>query len=152
VNPGRLAAAAGLAAGAVLLSGCVAPASSTTDYEADAAMSAEGAVSAARTAVLATQAYANGKLPANYLEPTLVDAEDTLDSIQSTFTSIQPPHSAAADELRADLQPLLDDAGSAVTEMRIAIRRDRTDALVAASGDLATAAEELDAFAQEHAP
>jgi hypothetical protein len=147
---GRLAVAAGVAAG--LLSGCVGPAPSTSDYEAKAAMTAEAAVSASRTAVLATQTYVHGKLLANYLESTVVDSENTLDSIQSTFTSIQPPATAAADDLRAELQPLLDDAGSAVTEIRIAIRRDRTDDLVAGSDDLATAADKLDAFAREHAP
>jgi hypothetical protein len=147
-----LAATAGVAAALLFTAGCVAPASSTTDYEADAAMSAEAAVSAARTAVLATQTYAKGDLPTKYLEPTLVDAEDNLDSIQSTFTSIQPPDTAAADDLRTALQPLLDDAGSAVTEMRIAIRRDSTAALLAATDELATAADKLDAFAEEHAP
>jgi hypothetical protein len=149
---GRLTAAAGVLSGAVLLAGCVAPAGTTSDYQSDAAMSAEDAVSATRTAVLATHAYTSGKLPANYLEPTLVDAEDSLDSIRSTFTSIQPPPTPAADDLRAALQPLLDAAGSAVTEMRIAVRRDRTDALTTAADDLATAADRLDQFAREHGP
>jgi hypothetical protein len=138
------------AAGIGLLSACVTPAPTTADYEGKAVMTAEAAVSAARTAVTAARAYADGKLPATYLEPMLVDAEDTLDSVQSTFTSIQPPATAAADHLRGTLEPLLDDAGSAATAMRIAARRESTTALTAAAGDLAAAADDLDAFAREH--
>jgi hypothetical protein len=149
----RSALAAGIAAVAVaVLAGCVTPAPTTSAYEAKAAMTAGAAVSAARTAVLAAQAYADGQLPATYLEPTLVDAEDALDSISSTFTSIQPPPTPAADDLRGQLQPLLDDASSAVTDMRIAARRDRAAELSAAADQLAAAADDLDAFAAEHGP
>jgi hypothetical protein len=149
----RRASLAALTAVAIgVLSGCVTPAPTTSAYESKAAMTAEAAVSAARTALLATQAYADGKLQATYLEPTLVDAEDTIGAVSSTFTSIQPPATAAADDLRGQLQPLLDDASSAITEMRIAARRGSTAALTAAAGELATAADDLDAFAAEHGP
>ena len=152
MSQARGAAAAIATAGILLLGGCVAPASTTADYEADAAMTAQDAVSAARTAVLAAQTYAEGDLPATYLEPTLVDAESALGAVQHSFDSIQPPATAAADDLRAELDPLLDDAGAAATAMRIAARRDRTDALTAAAEQLAATADELDAFAEEHAP
>ena len=146
------AARAVLAGCVALLSGCVAPAPTTADYAQKAAMTAEDAVSAARTAVVAARAYADDKLPATYLEPMLVDAEQVVGSVQSTFVSIQPPATASADDLRAALEPLLEDAGSALTEMRIAARRDSTEALTAAADDLAAAADDLDAFAREHAP
>ena len=90
-----------MAAAIAVLAGCVTPAPTTSAYESKAAMSAQDAVSAARTAQLATQAYADGKLPATYLEPTLVDVEKTLGSISATFTSIQPPDTTAADDLDA---------------------------------------------------
>jgi hypothetical protein len=149
----RTALAAGVAAIAIgVLSGCVTPAPKTADYEAKAAMSAQAAVSAARTAVVAARAYTEGKLQTSYLESTVVDAENTLGAIETTFTSIEPPPSAAADRLRGTLDPLLQDAGSAASDLRIAVRRNSTAALSASADDLAEAADKLDAFAQDHAP
>ena len=52
----------------------------------------------------------------------------------------------------ATLDPLLQDAGSAATEMRIAARRGRDADLAAATDDLTEAADHLDSFAQEHGP
>jgi histidinol-phosphate/aromatic aminotransferase/cobyric acid decarboxylase-like protein len=145
--------AAGVMAVAIgLLSGCVTPAPTTADYEAKAAMSAQAAVSAARTAIVAARAYTDGKLQTTYLETTVVDAEDTLGAVQTTFTTIQPPPSAAADRLRDALEPLLQDAGSAATDLRIAVRRNDRKALSSSVDDLATAADKLDTFAQEHRP
>ena len=139
-------------AAAAVLSGCVAPAPTTDAYESKAAMTAQAALSAARTAVLATRAHADEQLPAPYLESTLVDAEKAIGSVQATFTSIEPPATDAADRLRSTLDPLLGDAASAVTDMRIAVRRDRPTALSTAAADLAHAADELERFSQEHGP
>jgi hypothetical protein len=149
----RTALAAGVTAVAIgVLTGCVTPAPKTVDYEAKAAMSAQAAVSAARTAIVAARAYAQGKLQTAYLESTVVDAENTLGAIQTTFTSIQPPPSAAADRLRDALDPLLQDAGSAATDLRIAIRRNDPAGLSSSTDDLAKTADKLDTFAQEHQP
>jgi hypothetical protein len=152
VNRPGPAAIAWLGAAVFLLSGCVTPARTSSTYEQKAAMTAEAAVSAARTAVLAAETYAEDKLPTRYLEPVLVESEETLGEVESTFDSIQPPGVGNADEVRAELDPLLQKASSAATEMRIAARRHRSDDLAAAADDLAKAADELDAFAQEHAP
>jgi hypothetical protein len=135
---------------AVALSGCVAPAPDDAAYESKAAQTAQAALSSARTALLSTRTHLEDRLPAAYLEPVLVDAEETLGSIRTTFDSVQPPATSAADDLRATLDPLLESAGSDVTELRIAARRDRSDALGPAADDLSGVADELEAFAEEH--
>jgi hypothetical protein len=146
--PARLALA--LAGWTVVLAGCVAPAFTTSAYESKAGMTAEAAVSAARTALISQDAYLRGRLPTGYLETVLIDAEQTLGSVQDTFDSVQPPDTAAADALRDALVPLLDEANSAVIDLRIAARRDRPADLAAAAGELAAAADDLEAFAREH--
>jgi hypothetical protein len=37
----------------------------------------------------------------------VVDAEDTLGSVRTTFDSVQPPDTSAADDLRSTLDPQL---------------------------------------------
>jgi hypothetical protein len=112
----------GIALGALALSGCVAPAPDDAAYEAKAALTAQAALSAARTALLSTRTYADDRLPGTYLEPVLVDAEQALGSVRATFDSVQPPPTSAADGLRATLDPLLESAASDVTDLRIAAR------------------------------
>jgi hypothetical protein len=137
---------------ALLLTGCVTPAPTTSAYEGKAASTAQAAVSAVRTALLAEDAYARGKLTAAYLESTLVDAEESLGSVQTTFDSVQPPDTRAADDLRGTLDPLLEDAGSGLADLRIAARRDDAAALTSTAAHLTGVADKLDAFAQEHQP
>jgi len=140
----------GIALGTLVLSGCVAPAPDDASYESKAATSAQAALSAARTAVLSTRTYADDRLPGTYLEPVLEDAEQTLGSVRATFDSVQPPATQGADDLRAALDPLLESAASDVTDLRIAVRRDRTGDLVSTADDLSTLADRLEAFGQEH--
>jgi hypothetical protein len=142
--------ALGVALLGLSLAGCVAPAPNDPAYESKAAMTAQAAVSASRTALLTTRAYLHDRLPGSYLEPVLVDSEQALDSVRSTFDSVQPPASGAADSLRSTLDPLLESAGSAVTELRIAARRGRARDLSATAADLTGLADRLDAFAREH--
>jgi hypothetical protein len=143
----RLAA---LAVCALATAGCVAPAPDTSAYESKAAMTAETAVSATRTALMASDTYRRDRLAATYLEPVLVDAEQALGSAQTTFDSVQPPPTEDADALRSTLDPLLEAAGSALTDLRIAARRDRSGDLTTAAAELADAADRLDSFAEEH--
>jgi hypothetical protein len=139
------------AAACLLLAGCVTPAPTTSAYEYKAGMTAEAAVSEVRTALVATDTYVAGRLTAAYLETLLVEAEESLGSVRSTFDSVQPPATPDADALRDALDPLLEDAGSGVTELRIAARRDRQDDLRTTAGDLSGVADELEAFGKQHA-
>ena len=145
-------AGAVLAAAAVaLLSGCVAPAPTTAAYESKAAMTAQAAVSEVRTALLAEDACARNRMTAAYLETVLVDAEESLGSVQHTFDSVQPPDTMAADDLRSTLDPLLADATSGLTDLRIAARRDDTGELESIAGELSGVADQLEAFGKQHA-
>lgn len=134
----------------VALSGCVAPAPDDAAYESKAASTAQAALSEARTALLGVRTRADDRLPSTYLEPVLVDAEQALGEIRTTFDSVQPPPTRAADKLRGTLDPLLESAASDATELRIAARRERPGALGTAADDLAGIADELERFAQEH--
>jgi hypothetical protein len=145
-----LARLVGPAACALIVAGCVAPAPDTSAYESKAAMTASAAVSAARTALMATDAYDADRLGASYLEPVLVDAEQTLSSVQASFDSVQPPATDDADALRSTLDPLLTAAGSALTDLRIAARRSRPSDMSTAADDLRGAADQMDGFAEEH--
>jgi hypothetical protein len=140
-----------VAAAGLLLGGCVTPAPTTGAYEAKAGMTADAAVSEVRTALLATDAYLQGRMGAAYLETLLVDADESLGSVHDTFDSVQPPATPDADALRDTLDPLLEEAGSGVTDLRIAARRDRDDELRATAADLTGVADELDAFGKRHA-
>jgi hypothetical protein len=149
----RRAARLGLAGAAVamLLSGCVTPAPSTSAYESKAGMTAEAADSAASTALVATRAYLHRRMGSAYLETLLVDAEESLTSVHDTFDSVQPPATEAADALRGTLDPLLENAGSALTDLRIAGRRNSSHDLRTAAGALSSVAARLDAFGKQHA-
>lgn len=140
----------GIAVCTLALAGCVAPAPDDAAYESKAAGTAQAALSEARTALIAAHTSADDRLPGTYLEPVLVDAEQALGSVQTTFDSVQPPPTSAADDLRAALDPLLQSAASDVTELRIAARRERTDALRSTSSHLSGVADRLERFAQEH--
>ena len=147
----RQALAPGLVAAALLLSGCVTPAPDTSAYESKAGMTAEAADSAAATALVATRAYLHGRMGSAYLETVLVDAEESLGSVHDTFDSVQPPAAEAADVLRSTLDPLLEKAGSALTDLRIAARRNSSPDLRTAVGALSPVADRLEAFGKQHA-
>jgi hypothetical protein len=141
-----------VAAGAVaLVTGCVAPAPTTADYESKAAMTADAAVSELRTALLAQDAWARNRMTAAYLETVLVDADESLGSVTTTFDSVQPPDTTEADDLRATLDPLLEEAGSGLTDLRIAARRDDTAELESIADDLSDVTDQLETFGKQHA-
>src|SRR5215203_3502690 len=75
----------------VALAGCVGPARTPTAYEAKAGQAAAEALSQVRTALLAVDAGAGGRLPSAYEETVLVDAEAGIGSVRTSFDSIQPP-------------------------------------------------------------
>jgi len=140
----------GVLLGTLAVSGCVAPAHDDAAYESKAVLTAQAALSASRTALLGARTYAEQRMPGGYLEPVLVDAEQQLGSVQTSFDSVQPPATTPADDLRTTLDPLLESAASDVTELRIAARRHRDDDLRRAAADLGPVADQLEAFAGKH--
>jgi hypothetical protein len=129
---------------------CVSPAGTTEVYEAKAALTAKDALSSARTADLAVQSFAHGKLTEAVLEVLLQESETAVGSVTSTFDSVQPPPTTAADALRDILDALLARADSEVRELRIAARRGQRGELSQQAGALSVTADRLERFAQEH--
>jgi hypothetical protein len=130
--------------------GCVAPAPTTSAYEAKATQAAKAAVSAARTALIAEDAWAHTRMLSPYLETTVVNSEQALGGVRTSFDSVQPPATDSADALREALDPLLEQADSALSDLRIAVRRDDPGAMASAADDLSAVADRLAAFTQEH--
>ena len=114
---------------AVLLSGaCVGPSRSDADFRLKAGNTAKAVRSALETALLAADGAGDGKLTSNYVSVILGEAEQDASAAQATFDSYQPP-SAAADQLRSDVDDLLSDAIDGLAALRITARRGQLDRL-----------------------
>lgn len=113
-----------------LLGGCVGPARTSDDYTRKASTSLHDTRSAVETARLGVDAAAGDRATGPYLSVLFADAEEQASSVQSTFDSIQPPD-RDADRLRDDVDDLLSEAVSALSDLRIAARRGDTPALTA---------------------
>jgi len=119
-------------AGLVLLaalSGCIGPARTTDDYRRKASTSLQDTGSAVESARLAVDAAARDRATGPYLAVLLGKAEEQATSVQSTFDSVQPPDHGA-DRLRHEVDGLLGEAVSVLADLRIAARRDDSDAII----------------------
>jgi hypothetical protein len=140
---------AAAAAGLLLSVACVAPAPSFTAYEGKAGASAASALSAVRTAALTAGQLVRRRTFEPYGAIVLQQAESDASSVQSQFSSIQPPD-PPADQLRTQLVPLLTRASGVLAELRIAARRGDRRALAARSAVLSDIAVRLERFAEAH--
>ena len=109
-----------------LSGGCVShpvgPARTYSSYEAKARTTASSARSSVATARLLAETASEGKTFGGYASASASESEDALSATIGTFDSIQPPNSRSQ-ELRDDLDSLLQDALTHVTDVRIAARR-----------------------------
>src|SRR4051794_10767969 len=108
------------------------------DFARKAGTTAKSARASIETAQLAAEAASKGKAFGNYLTVVLSEAEDDTAGVHTTFDKIQPPN-ASADQQRDDLDDLLDEAESTLSDLRIAARRghlDRLADIAAPLGDL----------------
>lgn len=133
----------------VFMQGCVAPAFNASQYEAKVAKTAEEAASALETASLALSDAVRHRLYHVPIEVSLSDAEDILGAIEGTFASVQPP-GEAVDPLRQELLSLLDDAGSALEESRIAFRRGAKASALQALRDAKPVVDRLRSIAERY--
>lgn len=106
---------------AATLAGCVSPATGPSSYEGKGANSAAAALSEVATAALVVDQVLHGRLPQAYADETVSANEDALDSIEGSFGTVQPP--PESDRVREEVSELLAEAGSAVADARIAVRR-----------------------------
>jgi hypothetical protein len=125
----------------------VGPARTFDDYEDKARDTAETTLGSVQTVRLAIDEV-DGLLP-TYASALLSDAEGDAGGAQTTFEGIQPP-GAAADRLREELTPLLDDATGLLADARITARRADLGRLEDLATPLQRVAGRLDHYSQQH--
>jgi hypothetical protein len=133
----------------VLPGACTGPVRSYAVYESKAGRTAKVVASAVQTARLATDAAAGGKAYGRYLTQVLAEAEEDAGAAQGTFDGIQPPD-RHADQLRASLDELLDEATSTLADLRVAARRGHLDQLRGLAAPLPKLSAQLAGFAEAH--
>jgi len=135
---------------ALVLSGCVGPATTTAAYRGKVVHATDAALSEVRTVALAGRALLHGRMFQPYAEVMISGAEDALSSVQSQFDSIQPPDDKISDKLRSALDTLLTSGLGEVSDIRIAVRRDHPSQLPTLVTALDRVADKLQAFSAEH--
>jgi hypothetical protein len=137
--------------GLVLLAAtaCVAPARTYDAYEGKAADTADSALSAVQTGRLAAATAGEDHSFATTLSVVLEDAESDASGARGTFESIQPPD-ARSDELRTQLDAILDRAVDDLSRLRISVRRGEISALPRLAQPLVEVAHDLQAFSNAH--
>ena len=127
----------------------IGPARTFGKYEGKAVTTAESALSAVETVRLAAEAASGGRAFGPYVSVLISEQEETLDGLQGTFRSIQPP-SEQADDLRRELDGMLGDALDHVIDVRVAARRGELATLAEVATPLESDAAALEQFTDEH--
>ena len=110
----------------MLLTACAAPIPDAGAYRHAALQTSTAMVSALASGQLAAQLGLRGSSFPAFTDGNVTDAENDADSVNSTFTSRQPPD-ARSDALRQKMLQALSDGTSALTDLRVAVRMgDRT--------------------------
>jgi hypothetical protein len=133
----------------LVLAACVAPVRTPKVYEAKAAKTAEEARSAVESARLFVETGARGRAFAPYLSIAIAEAEKDASGAAGAFDSMQPPDHES-DQIREELDALLTEATSVISELRIAVRRGQLADLVSIARPLAELSKKLDRFLEEH--
>lgn len=137
----------------IILGGCVAhpvsPARTYSAYEGKARTTASSARSSIATARLLAETARDGETFGGYAGMLASESEDELSSTIGTFDSIQPPN-ARSEELRDELDSLMQEALRTVTGVRIAARRSNFDQLARFVDDLARSEKALTDWLQAH--
>jgi hypothetical protein len=139
-----------LAAVALVLAGCVGPATTTAAYRGKAVHAADAAVSELETVVLTSAAVRDGKMMQAYAETVVSEAEDALSSVQGSFDSIQPPDDTVSDQLRSDVDDLLTAGLGDLSDLRIALRRGAGEQVAQLADALKQTADKLSTFSEAH--
>jgi hypothetical protein len=139
-----------LVAVALVLAGCVGPATTTAAYRGKAVHAADAAVSELETVVLTSAAVRDGKMMQAYAETVVSEAEDALSSVQGSFDSIQPPDDTVSDQLRSDVDDLLTAGLGDLSDLRIALRRGAGEQVAQLADALKQTADKLSTFSEAH--
>lgn len=126
-----------------LASGCVAPAFDSGAFHRNAVEALDSAVSVTRTAAVVVGNHLAGRVMRPYADTVVTDSEDALGPVQDSFGAVDPPTSADV-KLRDDVDGLLSDAGDALAEVRIALRRSDVAGLRKGIDDLTSVADRME--------
>jgi hypothetical protein len=117
----RRVTAALCAAAALVLSGCVTPATGADSYRSKALSSVQAATSETETVRIVLRSVRAGGIFTTTADETVTASESALGSISAAFGSVQPPRES--DHIHDTTSTLLSDAEDAVVAARIAVRR-----------------------------
>ena len=128
---------------AALLTSCVGPSRTDSDYHRKASNSAEAMRSAVESGRLVADLALKKRAFGTYLNVAATEAEQAADGVITSFDSVQPP-SARSDDVREQFDTLFQAASSALGDLRIAIRRHLLDDVKKAAADLAAVSAKLE--------
>lgn len=127
--------------------GCVAQPRDPEAYRGDARVSAESAVSEARTAQLALEHWLAGDLADPYAGVVVSEAETAIGPVADAFGGVDPP-APASDPLRTQVLDLLGEAEDAAAAGRTALRRGDRDGVGQAAADLGRVSDALESLSE----
>ena len=104
-------------------------------------------VSNLATAQLAAELSLRGSSFPAFTDDSITEAENDADSVNSTFSSRQPPD-ARSDVLRQKMSQALSDATSGLTDLRVAVRMDDRAQVTRALGEVRQSRKQFAAIEQ----
>ena len=126
VDMGRRLACVVVLGSCMLLAACAGPVPDGGAYRHAALQTSMAMVSDLASGQLAAQLGLRGSSFPAFTDGNVTDAENDADSVNSTFSSRQPPD-AGSGALRQKMLQALSDGTSALTDLRVAVRmKDRT--------------------------
>lgn len=129
-------------AAVLLVGGCVAPATDSGAFRANARGALDSGISETSTARMVVRQILDGRITGPAADTALSDAEDAMGPISDSFGKVQAPH-PRDDSLRRHVLTRLGDAETAIIEARTAARRDDEAALRRARTELVLALRAL---------
>jgi hypothetical protein len=121
------------------------------EFRAAAAKSAQGALSAVRTALLVGRAEVSGRAVQTYTTPVLDNAVEGVATAQERLAQTPAPGTAEG-AVRDELARLLDDAARSLGALVAALDGGDDGATRTALDALGQVGDRLDGFVQEHRP
>lgn len=126
-----------------LVAGCVGPTVTDGGYRAKTSGALQDISSALATATLTMRLEHDGRTTLSLTDTSISQAESEASSAQSSWESRQPP-SGAALELHDDVQQAMQDAVSALQDLRIAYRSGDQNGVREALDEIDKAGDDID--------
>ena len=131
-----------------LIAACAGPVPDYGAYRDAALQTAVAMGSDLASGQLAAQLGLQGKSFSAFTDENVTDAENDADSVNSTFSSRQPPD-ARSDALRQTMLQALSDGTSALTDLRVAVRMENPVQIRKALAEVGRSLKTFDRLQQE---